>query len=55
MLMYQESMCDRYFSHSKTLEKMPLKDIFPVPILARKGTLPVNVSKTPLPGHRLTS
>ena len=43
MLMYQKSMFDRYyciksFSRPKTLEKMHRKALFPVPIMARKGT-----------------
>ena len=47
-LMYQKSMFDRYyciksFSCPKTLEKMPRKALFPVPIMALKGTLTANV------------
>ena len=58
--MFQKSMFDRYycietFSHSKTWRKYLEKFFFPVPIMARKATLPANVFKTPLPGQRLTS
>ena len=38
------------------LRKNCFKKFFlPIPIMARKSTLPANVLKTPLPGQRLTS
>ena len=42
--------------HSKSLDKMLPKVLFffPIPIMARKGTLPVSVLKTPLPGQMIT-
>ena len=57
MLIYRRSMfdscyCIKTFFHLKPLEKMHWKGIYRAPILARKGTLPANVLKTPLPGHR---
>ena len=43
------------FYRSKTLEKLIQKFFLPVPIMARKSTLPAKVWKTPLQGQRLTS
>ena len=61
MLMYQKSMFNRYYCikhvfRSKTLEKLLKKFFLPVPVMARKSTLPANTNglKTPLPGQRLT-
>ena len=53
MLMSQKNIFDRYycmktFCRSKTLEKLHRKVSFPVPIMARKSTLPANVLKTHL-------
>ena len=31
------------------------RSLFPIPIMALKGTLPADVFKTPLPGQRVTS
>ena len=58
--MYQKSMFDRFyciktFFRLKSLEKLLQKVFLPVPIMARKSTLPANVLKTALPGQRLTS
>ena len=57
--MYQKIMFDRYHCiktscQSKTLENGS-KSVFPVPIMARKGTYRVNVLNTPLPGQNITS
>ena len=60
MLTYQKSMFDRYyciktFFRSKTSEKLLQNFFLPIPIMARKSSLPAKVLKTPLPGQRLTS
>ena len=57
--MYQKSMFDRYycikhFFFSLEKEKVLQKVLLPVPIIARKSTLPSNVLEMPLPGQRLT-
>ena len=57
----QKNMFDHYYCIKKNFIAWKLwrkcfeKFFFPVPIMARKGTLPVNVLKTPLPGQRLMS
>ena len=60
MLMYQKSMFDRYYCIKHIFARKLWRNCFkifflPVPIMARKSTLPANVLKMPLPGQRLTS
>ena len=61
MLMYQKSMFDHYYCIKTCFFAWKLwrncfkKFFLPVPIMARKSTLPANVLKTPFPGQRLTS
>ena len=45
----------KHFVARKRWENCFKKFFFPVPIMARKSTLPANVLKTPLPGQRLKS
>ena len=66
MLIFQKSMFDRYCIKKKKKKKkkniLSLENfienasiIFPVPLMARKGTLPANILKTPLPRQRRKS